>query len=73
MGQFAFANDPVEIPPNSDIVLQRLPLVSGDSERFKLHRAITYTSTDAATGEVFSYSVPPTTRSRPISHRCHSS
>lgn len=42
MGSYTFGDDEVVIAPTHDIVLQRLPIVSGDREVFVLHRRISY-------------------------------
>lgn len=59
MGRFTFSQDPVSIEPTIDIVLQRLPLIDGDRERFRLHRTVTYTVGTDEPGGPFEYKVPP--------------
>jgi hypothetical protein len=60
MGEFTYGSDPITIGDTGNIVLERLPIQSGDCELFRLHRTVTYTTT-RADGSVLTYTVPPTT------------
>ena len=58
MGEFSYGSDPITIGDTGNIVLERLPIQSGDRELFRLHRTVTYTTT-LDDGTVFEYTVPP--------------
>ena len=58
MGAFTYGSDPITIGDTGNIVLERLPIQSGDCELFRLHRTVTYTAT-RDDGSVFAYTVPP--------------
>ena len=60
MGEFSYGSDPITIGATGNIVLERLPIQSGDRELFRLNRAVTYTAT-RADGTALAYTVPPPT------------
>jgi hypothetical protein len=60
VGDFTYGSDAITIGDTGNIVLERLPLQSGDRELFRLHRTVTYTTT-LDDGREFAYTVPPAT------------
>jgi hypothetical protein len=60
MGEFSYGSDPITIGDTGNIVLERLPIQSGDRELFRQHRTVTYTAT-RADGSELAYTVPPPT------------
>jgi hypothetical protein len=60
MGEFTYGSDPITIGDTGNIVLERLPIQTGDCELFRLHRTVTYTTT-RDDDSVLVYTVPPPT------------
>jgi hypothetical protein len=60
MGEFTYGSDPITIGDTGNIVLERLPIQSGDCELFRLHRTVTYTAT-LDDGSPLTFTVPPPT------------
>jgi len=58
MGVYTYGSDPITIGDTGNIVLERLPIRSGDRELFRLHRTVTFTGR-RDDGSSFSYTVPP--------------
>ena len=58
MGVYTYGSDPITIGDTGNIVLERLPIRSGDRELFRLHRTVTFTGR-RDDGSSYSYTVPP--------------